>query len=224
MKILSNKRIFFFKRLWLMSNGWYWSHLILCSICFILISPYSLLDLLEPIQRQRRTSETKHDSNIFAFNTPTYYLTWNMYQNHYTALKVIRFISWRKYGFKISTKHQLQNIDQIFVNTLFSINNRNTKTPRTFELALSKARVTSVKSHQHQLVSELVTRADNDQTRVDKNQIKFLYILCIQVGSDCTLILQLVLPSILPNHPPLKRKYAFNTSLPSFGSENVCRI
>ena len=57
-----------------------------------------------------------------------------------------------------------------------------------------------------------------------KKQIKFVYILCIQVGTDCTLILQLVLPSILSNHPPLKRKYAFNTSLPSFGSENVCRI
>ena len=105
MKILSNKRIFF-KRLWLMSNGWYWSHLILCSICFILISPYSLLDLLEPIQRQRRTSETKHDSNIFAFNTPTYYLTWNMYQNHYTALKVIRF------SLNILTKIRVQNLYQ----------------------------------------------------------------------------------------------------------------
>ena len=59
-------------------------------------------------------------------------------------------IFWQIFRFKTSTKHHRQNLDQTVVNTFLSISTLTSS--RSFALAFSKARVTSVKSTKQQLV------------------------------------------------------------------------
>ena len=72
------------------------------------------------------------------------------------------------------TKLQLPKLHTTVVNTFLIINISNKQqyytTTTSFELASSKARITSVKSTKQQSVSESLTRVANDRTWVQKDK------------------------------------------------------
>ena len=69
------------------------------------------------------------------------------------------------------TKLQLQNLYQTVVNRLFSITIKMLKTTSRSFASFASSKAMSFKSPNHQLVSELLIRVDNDQTWVDKNRL-----------------------------------------------------
>ena len=96
------------------------------------------------LQNFYQTSTSKSRPKIsFNFSAKPHLILTNFQPQHHYQTSAL--ISWPKSRFKISTKSQPQNFDQTVVNTLLSISNTMT-TSRSFELASSKSRVTSVKS------------------------------------------------------------------------------
>ena len=61
------------------------------------------------------------------------------------------------------TKLQLPNLHKIFFNTILSINISNTNNLKSFELAYSHARVTSIKSTKQELISQSVSQSVSDK-------------------------------------------------------------